>query len=98
MATYIVLITETEQGEKNIVDSVNRANQFNEVAAEFGVTVKGMYWTMGKFDGLVIIDAPDAESAHSLMYKLMSHGAVRTQIMQAFDAEETKAILARATA
>ena len=96
MATFIALIQETQQGEKNIKDSVDRSKRFQELASEYGVTVKGLYWTMGAFDGVLIIDAPDDETGAALLYRLTSQGAVRTQTLRAFDAEEMGAILERA--
>jgi uncharacterized protein with GYD domain len=93
MATFIALITETQEGEVNIKDSVSRASQFVDKASRFGATIKGQYWTMGAYDGVLIFDAPDDETASSLMLHLSSKGSVRTHTMRAFDAEGMKAIL-----
>ena len=96
MATLIALINETQQGEENITDSVGRAKRFQELASEYGVTVKGLYWTMGAYDGVLIIDAPDDETGAALLYRLTSQGAVRTHTLRAFNADEMGAILERA--
>lgn len=95
MATFIALITETQEGEANIQDSVSRASQFVEMATDFGATVKGQYWTMGAYDGVLLFEAPDDETASALMLCLSSKGSVRTQTLRAFDAESMKAILER---
>jgi uncharacterized protein with GYD domain len=60
------------------------------------VKVKELYWTMGAYDGFILFEAPDAQVASSLLLKLSSRGAVRTQTLQAFDAREMDAILKRA--
>jgi uncharacterized protein with GYD domain len=96
MATFIALITETQEGETKIFDSVKRAARFNEMASEFGATVTGQYWTMGAFDGVLIFDAPDDKAASALMFKLSAQGAVRTQTLPAYSAEEMQAMLERA--
>lgn len=95
MATFIALITETQEGEVNIQDSVSRAAQFVDKAKQFGVTIESQYWTMGAYDGVLIFDAPDDETAASLMLHLASKGSVRTQTLRAFDAKGMKAILQR---
>jgi uncharacterized protein with GYD domain len=95
MATFVILITETEQGEAHIQQSVDRAAQFRTEAAHFGVTIKALYWTLGGYDGIVILDAPDDETAAALLFRLTSKGNVGTQTLRAFDADEMRAILAR---
>ena len=72
MATFVALITETRQGETNIQETVDRAARFREEASEFGCSVKELYWTLGAYDGFVVFDAPDEETAASLLFKLTS--------------------------
>lgn len=97
MATIIVLITETQEGERNIHNTVARADRFREEAAEFGVTVKDLYWTLGGFDGVLVLDAPDEETAAALLFRLKTEGNVRTQTLRAFDGNEMEAILSKAS-
>ena len=96
MPTFLALITETQEGESKIRDSVARAAAFRAEATTFGVKVKEQYWTMGAYDGFVLLEAPDAQTASALLLKLGTRGAVRTQTFQAFDAREMEAILKRA--
>jgi uncharacterized protein with GYD domain len=95
MATFISLITETQEGETRIHDTVARAARFREEASELGATVKDLYWTLGELDGFVVFEAPDEETAAALVLRLGSRGSVRTRTMRAFDAAEMQAILAR---
>lgn len=96
MATYIVLIDFTEQGIRNIKDTTKRADVLVETAKSAGVTVKEVYWTMGVYDGVLIIEAQDDETAASLLLTLCSFGNVRTKTMRAFDRSEIEAIVAKA--
>jgi uncharacterized protein with GYD domain len=96
MPTFLALITETQEGENKIRDSVARASAFREDATSIGVKVKELYWTMGAYDGFILFDAPDAQTASTLLLRLASKGAVRTQTLQAFDAREMETILKRA--
>jgi uncharacterized protein with GYD domain len=96
MATYVELLRFTEQGIRNVKQTTERAEAFKAAVAEhMGVTVKEIYWTMGAYDMVVIMDAPDAESLAALGLALGALGNVRGQSMRAFDAEEMKSILAK---
>ena len=50
MATYAVLARFTDQGVKNVKDSPKRAEAFRQMAETFGVTVKDIFWTQGRYD------------------------------------------------
>ncbi|MGA7327568.1 MAG: GYD domain-containing protein [Rhodomicrobium sp.] len=93
MATYIVLANFTEQGIRNVKDTVKRAEAFKEAAAKLGVTVKDLYWTLGRYDFVVTVEAPDDPSVTALGLALGAMGNVRTQTLRAFGAGEMKQII-----
>jgi uncharacterized protein with GYD domain len=63
------------------------------MAKTFGVTVREILWTQGRFDIVTILDAPDEESFMSLTLSLCALGNVRTESLRAFSAAEmTKAV------
>jgi len=95
MATFITTIKFTEQGVQNIKDTGKRANAFKRAATKMGVKVKSIYWTLGTFDGALIFDAPDDETATALMLNLGAQGNVQTKTARAFDAKEMDAILSK---
>lgn len=95
MATYIALLDYTRQGLDNIRDSPKRAAMFMESVRKTGATVQDLFWTTGKHDGVLIIDAPDEQSAMALMLSLSRAGNVRTTTMRAFDRNEMEGILSR---
>lgn len=95
MATYIVLLRETQAGEARIQDTVARATAFRDAAKGMGVTVTGQFWTMGQYDGVLVFDAPDAEAAAAAVHHLMAQGSVRAETLRAFDAAEMAAVLKR---
>jgi uncharacterized protein with GYD domain len=84
MATFIVLGNFTEQGVRNAKDTVKRADAFKDMARKAGVTVKDVYWTLGRFDVVAICEAPDDETATALTLGLGALGNVRTQTLRAF--------------
>ena len=95
MATYVTLIRFTEQGARNIQDTSKRAAAFREAAKKSGVTVRDVYWTMGAYDGLLVVDAPDDLTVAAVMADLGVTGNVRTQTMRAFDESEIGAVVGR---
>jgi uncharacterized protein with GYD domain len=62
-----------------------------------GVTVKELYWTQGPFDGLIVFDAPDDETAAALMLRLGTFGNVTTQTARAFNASQIQTIVDKIT-
>ena len=95
MGTYIALIDYTDKGVKGIGDSPLRADAFVAKAAGMGAQVKAQYWTFGGHDGVVIVEAPDDETAAALFLELGTAGAVRTQTLRAYDRAGMEQILAR---
>jgi len=95
MARYISLLRFTEQGAKNIKKSTARAHAFDKLAAKAGVKVDGQYWTMGKFDGILILSADRETKVLHLLTTLAALGNVRTATMQAFTDKEFDAIAGR---
>ena len=95
MATFVVLASFTEQGVSNVKETITRAEAFKELAKKSGVTVKDMYWTLGRHDVVAICEAADDESATALMLSVSSRGYVRSETLRAFSFDEMKKILGK---
>jgi uncharacterized protein with GYD domain len=95
MPTFVSLISLTQRGEEDIKHTVDRASAFRKTAEKAGARVKEVYWTLGNYDGVLIFDAPDDETATSLLLSLSSKGNVRTQTLRAFDSDQIRSILDR---
>jgi uncharacterized protein with GYD domain len=95
MVTYVVLTKFTEQGVRNAKDSPKRADAFRQMAKTFGVTVKEIFWTQGRYDIVTIVEAPDEPSAMSLTLSLSALGNVRTESLRAFSAAEMTTIVGK---
>ena len=93
MATFISTVKFTEKGEQHIQETTKRAASFKSTAKKLGVKIVGQYWTLGSFDGLLIFDAPDDETATALMLRLGSLDNVHTATSRAFVAAEMDKIL-----
>ena len=95
MPTYIVLGEFTDQGIRNVKDSPKRAEAMKAMGKKTGVTVKEVYWTLGKYDVVTVVDAPDDTAVTALLLSLGGLGNVRTHCLRAFNAEEMGKILGK---
>jgi uncharacterized protein with GYD domain len=95
MALYIVLANFTAQGIRNIKDSAKRAEAFKEMAKKCGVTVKDTFWTLGQYDIVAILDAPDDISITALGLSAGALGNVRTQTLRAFTQADITSVLGK---
>ena len=93
MATFITTVQFTEQGLKAVRDTCDRAAALMAAAEKLGVQVTGLYWTLGAFDGVIVLEAPDEATATAALLHLGSLGNLRTQTARAFDAVEMRKIL-----
>jgi uncharacterized protein with GYD domain len=93
MASYIVFGNFTEQGINHAKDSPKRKEALKEMAKKLGVTVKDVYWTLGQYDIVLTLEAPDDMAAAALGLSLGKMGNVRTQTLRAFDAAEVSKLL-----
>ena len=95
MPRYISLLKFTEQGVKAIKKSTGRAHDFSVAASKVGVKVEAQYWTVGRFDGVLILSGPNEQSVLRVLAELAALGNVRTQTLQAFTDQEFEAIVGR---
>jgi uncharacterized protein with GYD domain len=95
MATFIALGNFTDQGIRNVKESTKRADAVRELAKKFGATMKEIYWTLGRYDVVTIIDAPNDEAATAFALAVGSAGNVRTESLRAFSKDEMNTILGK---
>jgi uncharacterized protein with GYD domain len=94
MSAYIVLANFTEQGIKNVKHTVNRVKAAGQAAQAVGGRFIGVWWTLGPYDLVAVIEAPDDETATRLMLGTAMQGNVRTLTLRAFSEEEMTRIVA----
>ncbi|TRZ66321.1 MAG: GYD domain-containing protein [Rhodocyclaceae bacterium] len=95
MATYIALSSFTDQGIRDVKDSTKRADAVKKAAKKFGVNMTQIYWTLGHYDLVAIIEAPDDKAATAFALAVGAAGNVRTQTLRAFSREEMDGILGK---
>ena len=92
MPTYIALLKWTGQGIGNVKDSPSRLDAGRKAFKKIGVKIKDTYLTMGHYDLVCIIEAPDDESFASAMLSLGSQGNVQTETLKAFTEDQYRKI------
>jgi uncharacterized protein with GYD domain len=95
MAPFIVLANFTDQGIRNVKETIRRAEAFKAMAKKSGVSVKELYWTLGSHDVVAVCEAPDDESATALSLSVCARGNVRSGTLRAFSLDEMKSILSK---
>ncbi len=83
MPTYILLSTLTPEGSKTLHQHPNRLEEVNKEIAEFGCEVTGQFATLGMYDFVSIIEAPDNETVAHLSVDLSSRGTVHITTLPA---------------
>ena len=95
MNTYIILITFTPQGVQSVQDSPKRAAAFTQFLESNGIETRGIYWTFGRYDGILLLEAPDEQALHTAILTLAHAGNVKTETLRAYDAQEMEPLLAK---
>jgi uncharacterized protein with GYD domain len=95
MPTYVTLMNWTDQGVRNVRDTVQRRGQADELAQKHGATIEEVYWTVGPHDIVTIVEAPDDESVTAMLLELGSAGNLRTTTLRAYDSDQMSGILQR---
>ena len=95
MATYIALSNFTDQGIRNVKDTTKRADAVREAAKKFGANMTQIYWTLGHYDLVAIIEAPDDMSATAFTLAIGATGNIRTETLRAFSKDEMNGILGK---
>jgi uncharacterized protein with GYD domain len=95
MANYISLVQFTDQGIRNIKDTTKRSEAAMAEAEKMGMKIVQAFWTMGAYDVVVLLEAPDDETMSAFTLKIGSMGSVKTHTLRAFSKDEMENILAK---
>jgi uncharacterized protein with GYD domain len=95
MPSYVVLVNWTDQGIRNVKDTIERTDHGGEVAQKHGLKLEQAYWTVGAYDMVAVFEAPDDEAMSAHLLEIGSLGNIRTTTLRAYDAQEMSGILQR---
>ena|SRR5436305_6392272 len=92
MPSYISLCRWTALGASKLKESPTRLDAVKKDLADNGVKLLNFYMTMGKYDMVIIADAPSDEALAKAMLPILAQGAVTMQTSRAFDESEYRQI------
>ncbi len=95
MPTYVSLLNFTDQGIRTVRDTLERMERAAGVAEKHGARLVQNYWTVGHYDAVVVLEAPDDESVTAFLLETGSWGNVRTNTLRAYNREEMAGIIQR---
>jgi len=86
--TYIMLTRLTADGVKTIKDNPSRVQEVNKEVEQIGVKVLNQWATLGEYDFITVVEAPDEKTMAKLSIEMGSRGSVVNETLTAIDAEE----------
>lgn len=95
MAHYVVLANFTDQGIRGVKETSKRAKGFRDLAQKMGAKIKEIYWTLGSYDVVLTLEAPNDEIAAALLMKAGSLGNLKSQTLRAFNENEIDSVLTK---
>jgi uncharacterized protein with GYD domain len=95
MVRYIALCNFTDQGIRSIKETTKRADAVKDAAKKFGANITQMFWTLGPYDLISIVEAPDEMSGTAFALAIGAAGNLRMQSLRAFSKEEMNGILGK---
>jgi uncharacterized protein with GYD domain len=97
MPNYLVLVNWTDQGIRNVKDTIKRAKSFEGAIEKAGGKSLGFYYTMGRYDFVAIVEAPNDQAIAPVLFSLGSLGNARTETLKAFSMDEAANIIEKLT-
>lgn len=94
MATFISLLSFTDQGIRDVKESPRRFDAFRAMAEKLGVTVKDGYYTVGRYDLVVVLEGSD-EAVTAAVLKAGSLGNVKSETLRGFSVDEMRKIVSQ---
>ena len=93
MATFITLIRWTQKGIENVRESPKRVDSGKAVFRELGGEIKSFHLTMGRWDAVVVSEAPSDDVVAKALLSICSKGNAHTETLRAFPEDEFRKII-----
>ena len=88
MPTYVMLTNLTSEGVRTLKNNPNRVTEVNQEVEAIGVKVLSQYATLGPYDFVTIVEAPDDKTMAKVSVELGSRGTMTSQTLSAIPAED----------
>jgi uncharacterized protein with GYD domain len=93
MPTFIMLTNLTSEGVQTLKNNPKRVQEVNKEVEQLGVTVKEQWATLGQYDFITIVEAPDEKTMAKVSIELGSRGTMSSQTLPAIPSEELASAL-----
>ena len=81
MPTYIMLSTLSPEGVQTVKNNPQRIKEVNREVEQLGATVKAQWATLGQFDFVNIVEAPDEQTMSRVSLELGSRGTAKYETL-----------------
>ena len=88
MPIYIMLTTLTEEGRKTVKSNPERIKEVNKEVEAMGVKILAQYVTLGQYDFINILEAPNNETIAKVATELGSRGTLITNTLAALTLDD----------
>ena len=88
MPIFILLTTLTQQGIQTLKSNPERLRQVNQDVEELGCRVLHQWATLGEFDFVNIVEAPDLATVAKVSVALSARGSTKIETLPALEIEE----------
>jgi uncharacterized protein with GYD domain len=88
MPTYIMLTKLTPEGIATIKNNPARIREVNTEVAQLGAEVKAQWATLGEYDFVNVIEAPDEKTIARVSLELGSRGTSRYETLTAIPIDD----------
>ena len=88
MPIYILLSRLSQQGVQTLKSNPERLKEVNRDVEELGARVLHQWATLGEFDFVNVVEAPDTATIARVSVALASHGSTRVQTLPALTIED----------
>lgn len=95
MPRYVVLVNWTDQGIRNVKQTIERTDHGGDIAEKHGLKLEQAYWTVGAYDMVAVFEAPNDEAMSAHMLEIGTLGNVRTTTLRAYDEQAMSGMLQR---
>jgi uncharacterized protein with GYD domain len=88
MPTYIMLSTLSPEGVQTVKNNPQRIREVNTEVEQLGASVKAQWATLGQFDFVSIVEAPDEKAISRVSLELGSRGTGRFETLTAIPIDD----------
>ena len=93
MGKYVLLGNWTDQGARDVKNTVKRSRAAREAFAAMGVNAREWFFTLGQYDVVLTVEAPDDETLTRAALLLAAQGNLRTITLRGFGEKEMENLL-----